>query len=316
MARGADLTIVGYFEWSHHRPLFKNFIETLYGKRLEAKRAKNGPLSETLKLVMNSLSGKLGQRTFDQSCILHNNDLVLFQGDSAAMADFAYRSEDLLEEMSNITNQTASLSAIAHLSGDYSQLFFQNDPLWDTHSPGAFVHLISYITAIGRSRLAKFQRIAGAGSYWYCDTDSIVVDDRGFQRLHGYIDPVQLGCLKEEHTLRFFHCLSPKFYVAQDINGTLIAHAKGVSLAPLTDPHDLIDFFLRASESRPDPRGQSQTQFRRRFGHVEINEIFKSTVIKRKLTDINPLSGAVRPPRNMYDYIQQGQSFQQIFSYV
>lgn len=86
------------------------------------------------------------------------------------------------------------------------------------------------------------------GHHWYSDTDSIVVDGRGFRELEKYLHPTRLGFLKEEYTLRFFHCMSPKFYFGECVDGRLIARAKGINLKNIENNNEaLIKFYAEAA---------------------------------------------------------------------
>ena len=70
LRRGCRIWVCGHFEWSHSAPLFRTFIEKVYASRLEAKARGDAAMVQATKLLMNSLSGKLGQRTFDRSVIM------------------------------------------------------------------------------------------------------------------------------------------------------------------------------------------------------------------------------------------------------
>ena len=103
----------------------------------------------------------------------------------------------------------------------------------DPENPGCFVHLISFITAYARARLSKFEFIAGFDSFFYADTDSLVVSEAGYRRLEEkkMMDNIKLGKLKVEHRMNMFHALSPKCYVFHDIDTHKTeAKSKGVNL--------------------------------------------------------------------------------------
>lgn len=51
----------------------------MYNLRLKAKTDNNSALSTVTKLLMNSVSGKLGQRTFGNSIIIHDNDFNMMK---------------------------------------------------------------------------------------------------------------------------------------------------------------------------------------------------------------------------------------------
>jgi DNA polymerase type B, organellar and viral len=54
------------------------------------------------------------------------------------------------------------------------------------------------ITANARILLYSYMEKAGLENCFYCDTDSLIVNEEGYQRLQEYIDPTKLGYLKLE----------------------------------------------------------------------------------------------------------------------
>ena len=48
---------------------------------------------------------------------------------------------------------------------------------------GAFVRIASYITSLARLNLYNAARKAGVKNVYYCDTDSLYVNDEGMDRL-------------------------------------------------------------------------------------------------------------------------------------
>lgn len=60
--------------------------------------------------------------------------------------------------------------------------------------------IASYIASLARMKLMQYMRLVGRRHVFYCDTDSLIVDQEGFDilRLCGEIDNNRLGYLKEE----------------------------------------------------------------------------------------------------------------------
>lgn len=97
---------------------------------------------------------------------------------------------------------------------DMYNIEFIKEENTDLHSPGAFIHTISYITAASRAYLSRLEVQAGVKNTYYMDTDSLVVSAAGFKALHAYVDDTELGKLKLEHTgIIGFHAMSPKSYI-------------------------------------------------------------------------------------------------------
>jgi hypothetical protein len=60
------------------------------------------------------------------------------------------------------------------------------------------VAVSSFITAYGRMLLWKLIKTAGREHCYYCDTDSLIVDKEGYERLKGFMVQDELGALKVE----------------------------------------------------------------------------------------------------------------------
>lgn len=67
-------TVPGFLgaRFSRHSPILPSLIATLADKREQAKRDNNGPLSQAIKIIMNSLYGVLGSR----GCVFHDARLA------------------------------------------------------------------------------------------------------------------------------------------------------------------------------------------------------------------------------------------------
>lgn len=91
---GYRLTCEGYYIWKSESTVkpFAHFINTVYDRRLRAKKEKprNAALVQITKLLMNSLSGKLGQRTFPSSFIVAGSVMNSVHGDYKALKKILY----------------------------------------------------------------------------------------------------------------------------------------------------------------------------------------------------------------------------------
>jgi len=77
----------------------------------------------------------------------------------------------------------------------------------------AFVAISAFITSYARIHLISYREIAGLKECYYCDTDSLFLSERGFNRLkrRNLIDELELGKLKVEGKgLGIFY--NPKFF--------------------------------------------------------------------------------------------------------
>ncbi|GAJ06420.1 unnamed protein product, partial [marine sediment metagenome] len=70
-----------------------------------------------------------------------------------------------------------------------------------SESYNSFPAISSHVTAYGRIYLWQLIQVAGYGNYFYCDTDSLIVNDKGLDNLYCMINDTELGMLKLEETL-------------------------------------------------------------------------------------------------------------------
>ena len=71
-------------------------------------------------------------------------------------------------------------------------------------SYNSFPAISSHATAYARMYLWSLMQLAGHGNYFYCDTDSLIVNDEGMDNLTPVIDDTKLGFMKHEETTHKF----------------------------------------------------------------------------------------------------------------
>ncbi|GAH61470.1 unnamed protein product, partial [marine sediment metagenome] len=64
----------------------------------------------------------------------------------------------------------------------------------------SFPAIAAQVTAYGRLYLWQLMKQAGAGNYFYCDTDSLIVNEVGLCNLKSLLNDTSLGCLKVQET--------------------------------------------------------------------------------------------------------------------
>lgn len=168
-------------------PLFREFVTELWRLRLEAMLAGNHKLAWFYKILMNSLYGKFGQRGMVWEEIAHIADLS-----GKAWAD--------------IDAETGIIQRYRQLGGLVQALSFE--PEARESSPA----IAAYVTALARLRLWDAIDKAGRENVYYCDTDSLLVNPVGLDRLGGDIEENALGKLKIEGRYREIEIHGPKDY--------------------------------------------------------------------------------------------------------
>ena len=169
------------------RPLFYWFTEALYALKVQYGED-NDPLRRNLvKLLLNSLYGKFGQ--------LGYQDRIIGTADPEAISvshgyDRARRC--------NLTIYTAGGLVIEQIRTGEGY--------------NSFVAIAAHVTAYARLYLWSLIERAGRRNVYYCDTDSLIVTQAGYDALADGIDPVRLGFLKVEERGQSLEIRAPKDY--------------------------------------------------------------------------------------------------------
>jgi len=79
-------------------------------------------------------------------------------------------------------------------------------------APHSFPAIAAHVTAYARDYLWTLRRTATSDHVYYCDTDSLIVDQVGYDNLRQYLDPDRLGGLKVEGQGDTVTIQSPKVY--------------------------------------------------------------------------------------------------------
>ncbi len=167
--------------------VFREYVNFFYGERMEAKVRGDETLAWLLKLFMNSLYGKFGQRGYNFEQLYKTTDEsteVWNEWDADKKCMHRYRRiAGVVEELQRESESRESFPAIA-----------------------------GHITSAARCLLLEFINTAGTENTFYCDTDSLFVNQRGFDNLSGRISENQLGWLKHEWTNDSVHIHGCKDY--------------------------------------------------------------------------------------------------------
>lgn len=168
---------------------FKEFIESLYAKRMQAQSSGDELLSDSFKLIMNNLYGKFGQGRDYQKLIPYNKKTI-------KNGDTVYGNMVLRTEI-----------------GEYPK---HTNGIWS-----------AYTTAYGRHNLyRKFIEVERSGGLLiYGDTDSIIFEAE--RKI--FAESKALGGLKSEGEFDYAHFKLPKVYVLRaKKQSQKIYKAKGV----------------------------------------------------------------------------------------
>ena len=153
--------------------IFKSYVHKFYSMRLKFKSIGNAEYEQFCKYMMNKLYGKFGQKGEEWSKI----------GDCPNESD----REELVFNMGG-----RRVSKLRYLLG---QVFLMTGvgECFDS-----FPAIAAHVTAYARLYLWSLMQKAGWGNYFYCDTDSLIVNEVGLCNLQTKISSSLLGGLKAE----------------------------------------------------------------------------------------------------------------------
>lgn len=151
-------------------PLFKEYVDFFYHRRMEYKDEGNVPFAYLCKIMLNSLYGKFGQR----------NEVFEKVGEDSEHADGIERYYDI-DLAKQVTRRVVN-GIIEESTGVQEG--------WNT-----LVAIAATITADARLKLWSLIETAGRENVYYCDTDSIFTNDAGLRRSRKEIKEGALGAL-------------------------------------------------------------------------------------------------------------------------
>lgn len=151
--------------------IFKTYVDRFYNLRQKFRSAGNDEYVELCKKLLNSLYGKFGQKADEWRKIGEcpnepNRVEICFQVGAGRVKQIRYL-----------------LGEIFELVG-YDECF------------NSFPAIAAHVSAYGRMYLYELMKVVGEGNYYYCDTDSLIVNEVGLCNLKSQIDETRLGSLK------------------------------------------------------------------------------------------------------------------------
>jgi len=179
--------------------IFLPFVDYFYHKRLDFRVDKNPAFAYICKLILNSLYGKFGQRS----------SKVVYTGRNDKAED---RRRLIVEHKTHKTS--------------IHQVFFGRETIvnqGEEEASNSVPAISAHVTDHARLYLWKLIEIAGRKNCFYCDTDSIIVNQSGLQNLIPFSDPDRLGWLKVEKVASVVEIRGAKNYTFGDE-----AHIKGI----------------------------------------------------------------------------------------
>jgi len=156
--------------------IFRSYVDRFYKLKQEFKSAGVEEYVELCKKMLNSLYGKFGQKAEIWEKI----------GDCPNEPDRV----ELCFEVGSV-----GVKRIRYLLGEIFELTGYDE------SYNSFPAIAAQVSAYGRLYLWQLMKQAGFGNYFYCDTDSLIINEVGLCNLQNQIDKVRLGGLKIAETI-------------------------------------------------------------------------------------------------------------------
>lgn len=172
--------------------IFKSYVDRFYALRQKFKANGIAEYEELCKKMLNSLYGKFGQKA----------DVWVKIGDCPNEPDRV--------ELCFKTG-VCGVKQIRYLLGEIFELTGYDE------SFNSFPAIPAHVSAYGRLHLWQLMKQAGKGNYFYCDTDSLIVNEQGLYNLRNEIDNLRLGGLKIVETTNNIIIRGLKDYSLNDI---------------------------------------------------------------------------------------------------
>jgi hypothetical protein len=156
--------------------IFSDYVDYFYGLR---KSTNNSAYETMCKLMLNSLYGKFGQK---ESTDLEELTDVQEIKKYTDIMDWEHTNEIFTGLGMKYVRLGNNIYRISKIDGEFSR---DSIPI-----------IASSVTSYARILLYELMEKAGLDNLLYCDTDSLFVNESGFENLHHEISPTELGKLK------------------------------------------------------------------------------------------------------------------------
>ena len=199
--------------------LFKEYTDFFYKMKVKFQNENNKIYREICKLFLNTFYGKWGQKqiitkefSLKSNEKLYNKFILEVRVHLAIYCKkHCLKVEDLKTELIYICNFNGIEFWLNN--GKYEYIKYT-----EINAKGSFVAIPAFITSYARMMLVDYILIAERENVYYCDTDSLVVNERGFEniKLKNLISITELGLLKVENELNEREKSAfwgPKFYL-------------------------------------------------------------------------------------------------------
>ena len=172
--------------------IFREYVEYFWKMRQDAERSENDVLAEQCKLMLNSLYGKFGQR-------------------GRHWEDAGEAEDDVALTWRQVNADTGEQKRYRKFAGLLQELTDTGES-FNSHPS-----IAAHVTAYGRMHMWCLIQRAGIHNVYYMDTDSLLLNAVGFEKLEDEISYNKLGRLKLERAVDRAELRGVKDYTLDDV---------------------------------------------------------------------------------------------------
>lgn len=179
-------------------PIFRRYIEFFWRERQRFKNEGNDVNQYFVKLFMNMLYGKFGQLGYDTAELTPDALNAVYKAAGKEMPECYNNIESILTQfIGQVDWRPIGLNRPLTMRrvNNSIQIKVPNGE----HNE-SFPAIAAYVTSYARRLLFSYIQMAGTYNTFYCDTDSLFCNEKGYRRLKqgGAIHATELGKLKLE----------------------------------------------------------------------------------------------------------------------
>jgi len=168
--------------------LFTDYVDYVYGQRVDARSRGDVVNAYNFKILANSLYGKFGQRgrRFEKVGDCDPNTIAIEESYDADSGEF---------------------STVRYFGGIVQEWISEDEAF------NSFPAIAAFVTSYARRVLSTAINLADRSNCYYCDTDSLVVNRQGWERICHLVDQDLLGAWSLDRILEAITLHGPKDYV-------------------------------------------------------------------------------------------------------
>ena len=228
---GAKIKLIDGYVFESSFPVFMEFVDHFYQKRLDAKHNNDLVLNRIFKLILNSLYGRLGMRTdLPETFIVPNNLVDILTSYFTVESVNKFNNWTILSIVNQIPPGPLHGDSFTH----YNQLIIESileelKRKQDILGNNTAIHMAAAITSLARIELHKVL-FNHKEHIYYCDTDSVFIADKLPENI---VSKDDIGKWKHESDIKEAYFINPKTYGYIKTDDSVVIKSKGALLSKI-----------------------------------------------------------------------------------